>query len=323
MRDLIPGADEAFDRVLVEVHGANNVPQPCPVYISVFELRTLTGGIARLPIGTGTDADGRGQLERDATAWGDPVDWHGRLARPFLNYGSPFHKVAATFTTARSGSTPPPPMSAVLECWTDEPCDLVVRAFVNGRELNPASIHTRSGEWHSQEVPLSRESSGAVTGITNTAGIHGTGQIVVRSAAFAGATDGDAVILKHGSAATLAIRYRKVDPAVRSQLQVVVAWHRDGVQDVCRFFARELTLGPERDGTIELQVDRLGLTDGRYAITLMLTEPGYYDRAQSTFYAINPGVYCCLSRLFEVEIVDAALVGAGTLMVEEGRWSVR
>jgi hypothetical protein len=153
-------------------------------------------------------------------------------------------------------------------------------------------------------------------------GIQGTGSIVIRNAAFVDRAGAEIFVLDHGRPATLDIAYRIVDPSLSRRAQVVVAWHRNGVQDVCRFFASDVRL-EGTDGTLRLSIDRLALTDGQYAITIMITEPGYYDREQTTFYAVHPGVYCCASRLFEVEIVNAGLVGTGTVAVAAGEWSVQ
>jgi hypothetical protein len=41
------------------------------------------------------------------------------------------------------------------------------------------------------------------------------------------------------------------------------------------------------------------------------------------FYSINPSVYCCVSRLFEVAVVGSGLIGTGTRHVLDGVWCLR
>jgi lipopolysaccharide transport system ATP-binding protein len=311
----------AGDHVLIEVHGAGNVPQPAAVYFSRIELAGDHGQSAVLPLGP--DAfrqDGASHLQGDGTAWGEPTLWHGRHARAFLNYGSPFHKVAGVFIPAPATVAGQAPR-ALLDYWSDASCDLIVRSFLNGRELDPVPFRTSAGGWSRAEVVLraAATSTNPAPG-TNTSGVHGTGQVLVSSAAFHDASGRDTTLLEHGCPASFSIGYRIVDPAI-GRVQLVVAWQRDGIQDVCRFMASELDL-VSREGTIRLDIEPLAITDGRYAITILIAEPGYYDREQTAFYTINPGVYCCLSRLLEVDVAGAGLVGAGTAAVVEGRWSV-
>ena len=58
-------------------------------------------------------------------------------------------------------------------------------------------------------------------------------------------------------------------------------------------------------GVVELHVPALPLTSGTYAISIMMAKEGYYDHEQTVFFSINPDVYCCVSRIIEVDVVDA------------------
>ena len=131
-------------------------------------------------------------------------------------------------------------------------------------------------------------------------------------------------VLDHGRPARLELTYEVVNPALREAVQVVVALHRDGAQDVCRFIGRDLSLSSAmRCGTMTSDIPSVDSTDGRYSVTILVARSGYYDSPQATFYTINPDVYCCLSRAFEVAVAGAGLVGIGTMRVANGEWSVR
>src|SRR6202011_4723877 len=74
----------------------------------------------------------------------------------------------------------------------------------------------------------------------NTSGVHGTGAIEVTGARFVTDRGDDACMLLHGEPITLEIDYEIRDRNLSERAQVVVAVHRDGVQDVCRYIARDL-----------------------------------------------------------------------------------
>ena len=70
-------------------------------------------------------------------------------------------------------------------------------------------------------------------------------------------------------------------------------------------------------------IPRIDLTDGEYSLTVMIAQAGYYDQHQTTFFAVHPGVYSCLSRVLDIRIVDGGFIGAGTVTVKDGVWTAR
>jgi hypothetical protein len=156
----------------------------------------------------------------------------------------------------------------------------------------------------------------------NTTGIHGSGTIVVRAARVLDANGEETFSLQHGEAATFEIEYEVVDPNLHERSQVVIAIHRNGVQDVCRWIARDLLFdGRARpSGTLTLCVPKLLLTDGEYSVTIFIAKEGYYDQPQTVFYTINSDVYFCASRMFDFVVRGAGLIGSGTMSVAEGLW---
>jgi lipopolysaccharide transport system ATP-binding protein len=106
---------------------------------------------------------------------------------------------------------------------------------------------------------------------------------------------------------------------------VVLALHRDGIEDVCRYITRDLVFDADERarGTVRLTIPRLTLTNGTYAVTLLIAKEQYYDSDPVVFYSINPSVYCAVSRFFDVAVVGAGLIASGTRHVLEGEWSVR
>jgi hypothetical protein len=317
------------EHLLIELRSPGNAPQPAPVYFSSIALYQADAMIASLPLGVDAfDETAPAHLQREATAWGDPVVWSGRESRPMLNYGSSFHQVAGVFTLPSGGSVPGPgSLRLRVEGGAERSCELHALGFVGTRQIDLGAISVGPG-WSTVDLELDAgdrvpQSRHALPDV-NTSGIHGTGAIAVRDAAFVDADGAETHLLQHGESATLNIQYEIRDPALREQVQVVIALHKDGVQDVCRFIARDLLFdaAARPRGSIRLHIPKLLLTDGTYAVTLMIAEAGYYDRPQTVFYSINPGVYACLSRLFEVVVIGSGLIGSGTVHLADGRWSL-
>jgi hypothetical protein len=104
----------------------------------------------------------------------------------------------------------------------------------------------------------------------------------------------------------------------------VVALQRDGVQDVCRWISRDLLLDcrERREGRIRLRIPKLLITDGQYSVTVLIAKEGYYDTEQTRFFSLNPDVYYCGSRMFDIVVRGSGLIGSGTVSVAEGEWSV-
>jgi hypothetical protein len=208
---------------------------------------------------------------------------------------------------------------------SERPCDLLVRCSNGERESELGSLPTSNGDWmtHVFDWPLTGGSDD-VAHDASAAGSYGTGDVVVRNARFVDEEGHERDILQHGQPATLELGYEIVNPTLAEDVQVVVALHRDGTLDVCRFIGREIPLrSSPRCGTIKLRIPAVDLTDGRYSVTILVTRAGYYDSPQATFYTINPDVYCGLSRLFEISIVGSGLIGSGTMRVATGEWSVQ
>ncbi len=241
-----------------------------------------------------------------------------------LNYGGPFHKVVGVFAVpAAVVAAPDTALACSIDYAAPEPCDVSVRLFAAGKELALGRIVGPSAEWKTFTAAASNGSHEADRSV-NVSGVHGTGSLAVVGARFVTDDGADQHILQHGRAARLEIDYAIFQPDLHERCQVVIAIHRDGVDDVCRYITRELTFdASERQrGTIRLAIPRLTLTDGTYAITIMIAKEGYYDTHQAVFYSINPSVYCCVSRLFEISVVGSGLIGSGTRHVLEGEWSL-
>jgi hypothetical protein len=243
------------------------------------------------------------------------------------NYGSPFHKVAGVFSVPALTAVDTGRWQLAVDYWFDRPCDLIARLFVNGREVKFGLLPPTPRQWvHHRASPLevTEEVAATPSPEINTTGCHGIGTIAVTDVRVLNHHGEESYTLAHGKPVDFLIDYaiRKADLAERAQ--VVIALHRDGVQDVCRFITRDLFFDASRgaQGTIRMHLARLPMANGTYSVTVLIAEEGYYDREQVVFYSINPGVYACVSRVLEIVVKDGGIIGSGTGVIGEAEWSL-
>jgi lipopolysaccharide transport system ATP-binding protein len=305
---------------LLELSSRSGQPQPGPVYFSSIRLLANGGEISSLPLGADAfDQDRGAHLVDVAGSWGDGVEWEGRATRPMLNYGNPYHKVAGTLVLPAPGPRPED-LSVVIAFAAPAGCDLVGRLFIDGSEYALGELTSGPAGWSEWTASAPAAAVDAGT-LVNATGISGNGTFTIRDARFVVGGE-ESHQLRHGDAALLEIDYTIHDPALHERSQVVIAIHREGVQDVCRFISRDLLFdGRQARGTIRLSIARLSITDGEYTVTIMIAREGYYDRTQTLFYTVNPDVHCTASRLFSFAVTGSGLVGRGTAQVAEGTWS--
>jgi len=317
------GASDA--QMLVEVRNGVSGFLPCPVYFSCLECHA--GGRTASAAPFGADAfDDRlaSHLEPSASAWGDATIWHTRAARPFLNFGSPFQKVVAVLAVPLDGQGALPEDLAVrLDCWAASSCTLEVRGFASGREWDGGAIALRPGEWLSRVAVLhprgeSRPLVGDVTGI------HGTGAIAIDDVRSLDAAGAEKFSFAHGDPFELEVSFRIQAPDLRERVQVLVAFLKNGIHDVCRVITRDLLFDAAMrpSGAVRVRIPRLALSPGSYAISVLMAREGYYDQPQATYFSVNPDVHACVSRVLEIGVHGGGNVAAGTVIVADGEWSI-
>jgi lipopolysaccharide transport system ATP-binding protein len=328
LKDLESGA--AFtanaattEHLLLEIASADGRPQPGIVHVSDVALLADGERIAEWPLDDGAfDSTAGSHLEREASCWGDAGLWEGKLSRPMLNYGTPFHKVAGVFAVPAHVLASTRELACSVAYASQEPCNLTLRLYVGQRALSVGHI-TESGPGWRTHVAIARGDAGEGASV-NTSGVHGSGAIVVTGAQFVDDSGREITLIEHGRQAVLEIEYVVRNMQLRERCQVVVALHKDGIEDVCRYITRDLLFDARgaSQGRVRLTIPKVTLTDGSYAVTIMVAAEGYYDTEQLLFYSVNPSVYCCVSRLFEITVTGAGLIGSGTRHVLDGVWTL-
>ena len=315
----------ASDRtpIIVEIRSRMNQPQPCPIYFSRIDVLVEGKTVGTFPLGDSPSKSGDA-LVLESTCWGEPTEWRDRQARPFLNYGAPFHKVAGTVSApAASLRSESSTLAVRAEYWSDLPCDLLVDCFIEDRAVHLGPLAVSHGGWTSFEVASLSVPHGRAEA-AGPAGRQGVGTIDVLSVQPVDATGTARYTFNHGDPFELLIRVRINDPALCECPQILVAFHRDGVQDVSRVITRDLRFDASRarEGTVHMRLPKLMLANGTYTVTVMCAEHGYYDKPEGKYFSVNDGVYTCLTRAFEMVVERGGIVGSGTGVVSEGEWEL-
>ena len=307
---------------LIEIQSVGNQPLPAPVYFGRIDV--IAGGQrVALPLDASAFDEGRAaHLQREGTAWGDLTTREGRDSRALLNYGSPFHKVAGVLPLdpLRAGGDD---VEVEIDYHSEHPFRAVARLFAGERAIELGTIGGEAGGWRTWRGRTTAAEAGAGEVNVNVSGIHGTGAISVSAIETLDEHGDETHFFTHGAPFSLRLAYRIHQPDLRERPQVLIAFHRDGVQDVCRVITRDLVFDAARSrhGEVRLRLPRLWLGDGNYTVTVMIAREGYYDETQTQYFSLNPGVYACHSRALEIVVSGGGTVGSGTLMVGEGEWS--
>lgn len=319
-------------QILVEIQARENRPQACPVLFGEVSLATAGRVVASLPLGPDAFEDETGShLVREGGNWGEVTMVDGRRTRPLLNYGSPFRKVSGVLVASGLEEEPGrEDWELLLEYRSEQPCDLQVRAFIDGSGHDLGPLPPSNKEWVQHRVGVrvrdARLETSPVmepTAQVNTTGVHGTGTISIADVRIFDGNGKETHILTHAKPAEFLISYRINKPQFNEKVQLLLAFHKDGTQDVCRLITRDLVLDASRSptGLVRMFMRRMALAEGNYSVTIMVAEEGYYDRTQVVFFSINPGVHVCVSRLLDFRVVGGGLVGTGTVFVDDAEWS--
>lgn len=314
----------------LEIRSPNNVRPSGPVYFS--RIAIYSGGelAAELPFDSGVDpGENESHFETLGSNWGPHGVWEGRPARPMLNFGTPFQKVGVVLQLKPGADVGAGPLDVVIQLWRSADCDLIVRAFNGAGRFDLGALPSGSGCWIEHRVTWSPSESKSISAAesfledVSLSGTQGTGLFKIVDVSIEDREGRETHMVSHGAPVTFRIHYLLQDATFRGRAQVLVAFQRDGVLDVCRFLTRDLEFdGSRPSGAIRLHVPRLGLANGTYAITVMIVRDGYFDRVQALFYSINPDVYVSAGRIVEFVVSDGGVVGSGTGVVAEGEWSL-
>jgi hypothetical protein len=210
-----------------------------------------------------------------------------------------------------------------MDYWSAAPFTTSVRLHAGDRVTDFGLLEGDTSAWRT--AVLEPVGPDAATGVEiNTSGIYGTGSIQVLALDTFDGAGSETLFFQHGTAFELRLRFQINQPDLAGAAQVLVAFHRDGGLDVCRLITRELDFDAARarHGTIRLRIPALRLANGAYTLSVMIAREGYYDAPQAQYFALNPGVFACLSRALEINVFGGGPVVTGTVFMDEGEWTM-
>jgi lipopolysaccharide transport system ATP-binding protein len=319
--------DAASVDVLIELQVPPDRPLQAPVYFSRLALYAGDLLVDVLPLGHDAfAARGDSHLIRETSNWGEPEHRDGREARALLDYGTPYHKAGGVFVVGDGAVLTRAENAVEFEYLTQGPVALEARLFVHGKMVDLGPLPASSGGWQQHRAAWRWDlAESATTDLRiNPTGLHGTHAITLSEIRVLNESGHEVQHVEHGTRAEIVMPFEIRRPGLCERAQVLLAFQRDGVTDVCRYLTREMVFdgASAPTGVIRLRIPRMGLGPGTYALSVMLAEPGYYDQDQVLFYSINPGVYTCLSRTIEIVVYGGGMAAAGTGVVLEGDWSL-
>lgn len=312
---------EVGEPLIVEVQASG--PMKGPAFFKSLALTLPGEWEVEVPI-TAADAFEEGSdayLLRDSSNWADALTTrHGHVCREMKVFGTPFNKVAALVRIPRLTKESENNLEFRCSYESGAGVPLKVSCFSSqGNLIFNGRLPETEGEWKN-DYAIEKDASGLTVRSSNI----GTNRVGVLDARFVDQAGKEIFLIPHGEPAKLLIEYKINDPELKEKSQVVVAFHRDGSVDVCRYISRDLFFDGEHlpTGIIEFSLTKFPLSAGRYTLTIMVAEQDYYDRQQTLYFTINPGVYSVRSKFMEFEVVGNTTLSAGTVFVGDGEWDI-
>jgi ABC-type polysaccharide/polyol phosphate transport system ATPase subunit len=324
-------ADRKLDSapLLLEIHASSSRLQPCPVYFSRIALIGDGHVVAELPLGDAAVDPSRGShLVEEGSCWGEPLEWRGRVGRPMLNYGSPFHKVAGAFALPSELLSDGSSLTLRLDYWSDESCDLRVRCHRGGLVEDLGTWSTRAGVWntHSASYLPSTAAHAPDALIPSEAPfLQGSGAIVINGFAMIDAAGAEIYTVRHGEEVTFRIQYQIRKQGLREKAQVFIIVSRNNIERVCKFMTDQLCFDEPRAaaGVVEMRLPKMILGAGQYSVAVQIAAEGYMEQDSRKFFSIDADVYHCILYALDFTVLDAGWIGNGTIFEGEGDWTMK
>jgi homopolymeric O-antigen transport system ATP-binding protein len=323
------GTVDGAPPLLLEIQASPSRVQPCAVYFSGIALIRDGHVVAELPLGDPAAAASQpAHVVEEGSSWGTPIEWQGRMARPMLHYGSPFHKVVAAFQLSRELVSDGSSLTLRLDYWSEESCDLRVRCYRGALVEDLGTVSTVAGEWGvhtaSYTPSLTAHTSDALIP-SEAPFLQGSGAIVISGFSM---IDGDGLpthTVRHGEEITFRIHYQIRKKGLREKAQVFIVVSRNNIERVCKFMTDRLCFDEERaaTGVVEMRLPKMMLGAGQFSIAVQIAAEGYIEQESNKFFSVDPDVYHCIMYAMDFTVIDAGWIGNGTIFEGEGDWTMK
>ncbi len=317
----------------IEIRARGNEPAAAPVHFSEIALIAPDGSVVSLPVLHEQVQTAQFVAERlPHTAWGDISKIDGEEVRSWNNFGTVDHKIGiALFPAARTAREWLEESELHLRCYANDRIDADV-VFIDGGERILARLESAPGEWLVLRAKVrdgSKVTSADRVQVRETSGVNerqGSGKLILTGSVMLDEHGKQSFCFQHGADAVIRLPYRINDPSLAERCQVVLAFKRNGIDDVMRLRCVDLLFdfAQAASGAIEVDLSPITLGVGSYALTVLIAKEGYYEHTDGRFFSINPDVYDCQSGIIEFEVQDnASLLSVGTGVVGRADFHLR
>lgn len=306
------------ERLLLELRPAANTWTDNSLYFSNIEL-VLDGKPASRFAFEETDVTEFRHAED--SSWGDVLTIDGRKALELQNTGSVFNKGTCLF------SLPHRPAASALairaEVYSEHATTLESAIYCGDEWLATDPVSLEANHWTRIEIHGLGEWRSLADQPVDVPTSYGTGTIQIRGARLVGRDGAADVIFKHGTQLQLVIEF-KASARVASEIDVILAIHKEGADCVCRSVARnlKLSLDDRGNGKIRVDVPYLRLVDGDYTVTFVFAKANYLETGNRKFISINPDVYLCCVKCLEFRVFGSPPEAAGATFILDTEWHV-
>lgn len=316
------------DTLLVEICTRGNEPLPQPIAISRIAIEGPGNTTIDAPIADVSGGNGVSEafLDLGVGVWGDIVERDGKHIRYMLDHGSPFNKIVVGFPFIDQDLLTKSTLH--IDFANDAATELLVRAYRGKFSADLGAIEVRpGGQWISTTRPLTLlndlANGASLADEVRTTGVHGTGIIRIVSVRLLNSREEEVDLIKYSEVFAVELKLDIRDREFDGSPQILLAFQKDGVLDVCRTIERGIRIYARQNRAVVVKAifPRCQLGNGAYALSVMIAEEGYYDKTQTVFFSINPGVYACLSRVLEFSVAGGGIVGSGTGVVVDASWN--
>ena len=152
---------------------------------------------------------------------------------------------------------------------------------------------------------------------------HGTGDVRITEVLFFGdETPFPTTRLTQLRPFAVEIHLQKINPSALD-IEIVVAFQRDGVLDCMRAFSSTLKMSSGLGGNVvRFAADLMPLGAADYNVTVLVAKAGYYELNPTKSFSINPGVIDVLLRSLQITVAPAHLAYQGTVTACVAQWSL-
>ena len=310
---LAADRNASLDDLVLEIFTPSREPVHGELHLARLQLYYDGQPIGEAPVMN--DDDCAIAILRESYSWGAVSSKSGEQAREILAIANPFQKIGFRIDRLafpRSSKIDPNRISLDIRIHSTEREILSLQVLSGQHIIAQSAISLDGCGWHE----VSTELSSRVVNGPKPQDLVGSGRVWIEHVALKNADGEESHLFKSGDPIQVTVEVRTARVSTNKVgFQTLMAFTRDGTDEVCRLISPPLAADPGSRAALDFTNDHIRLGAGEYTITLMIVEPGYFDRQGEKFYSSNEKVYCSANRIkpFVVTPTTPLDVGAKTI----------